>query len=110
MSTSKLDEYRELYSKYIEHSITLHNYNQSFILNKGRTTAAHCKRSMKEMKYLLHYLEKLVGAVRKEHLGLWREEVAKKKAIKTDGSVKFRRGKRKGKSNGNNNSTTTKTV
>jgi hypothetical protein len=111
MSTKKLDEYRELYSEYIELSVKLHNYNQTLIKTKGYDTAKACKRTMKEMKYLLHFMEKLVDGVRKEHLGIWREEVASRKIIKPDGSVKFRRPPKKRKQkNGNNNRTTTKTV
>lgn len=35
MSNEKFERYKELYSKYLEHAIELHNYHQVFIKRKG---------------------------------------------------------------------------
>lgn len=88
MSTEKLEEYRKLYSEYIDLSVDLHNYHLSFLEYKGKMTSRACKRTIKKMREVLYHMDKLVYQVRMEHLKLWHEEVEKIKTYNPDGTVR----------------------
>jgi len=112
MSTEKIDEYRRLYSEYISLSVDLHNYHLSFLKYKGGETGRSCKRTIKKMRKILYYMDKINFFVRREHLDNWKAEVESRKTIQPDGTIKVKRKtpyKRKAK-NGNNNNTATKIV
>jgi hypothetical protein len=49
MSTEKMDRYRELYSKYIEHSVNLHNYHRVFIKHVGYDTGLAIRKNIRSM-------------------------------------------------------------
>ncbi|NDG31813.1 hypothetical protein EB118_17295 [bacterium] len=105
MSTEKLDQYKKLYSEYIELSVDLHNYHQSFLKYQGKKTGLCCKRAIKSMRKVLYDMEKLNIEVRVEFIKNWRADVESRKIKLPDGTIK-----RKRKKNGQFERTITKTV
>jgi hypothetical protein len=49
MSTEKIDQYRVLYSEYVKHFVTLHNYHNVFMENRGRESSAQIRTSLYSM-------------------------------------------------------------
>ena len=93
MSNKSLERYTELYSEYIALAVDLHNYHRVFKRHLGYRQCLGVKKSTRKMIRILKELQKMVRAGYLEH----------KKANP------LKRGP-KGKKNGNNNSTTTKTI
>jgi hypothetical protein len=49
MSTEKQDKYKELYSKYIERSVDLHNLNCQFEKSKGYRISREIRSTLKDL-------------------------------------------------------------
>jgi len=49
MSTEKIDQYRVLYSEYVKHFVTLHNYHNVFMENRGKESSAQIRTSLYSM-------------------------------------------------------------
>jgi hypothetical protein len=49
MSTEKIDQYRVLYSEYVKHFVTLHNYHNVFMENRGKESSAQVRTSLYSM-------------------------------------------------------------
>jgi len=49
MSTEKIDRYRVLYSEYVKHFVTLHNYHNVFMENRGKESSAQIRTSLYSM-------------------------------------------------------------
>lgn len=111
MQSKLLEEYKKLYSDYISLNVDLHNYNLTFIKNRGDDSSRSCKRTIKKMRMVLYHLDKLVYKVRREHLDNWKKEVEKRKIIQPDGTIKtIRKTPYKRKKTNGHNGTTTKTI
>jgi len=80
MSTNKnLEKYKQLYSKYVEARINLHNYHIVFVNNIGRDSSAGVRKSIIEMEKLERALRMTCRAAFQEQLALDRAEGKYKK-------------------------------
>jgi IS30 family transposase len=52
MSNKHLNRYQELYSKYIDHAVELHNYHLSFIMYTGYDTSLGVRKHLRAMREL----------------------------------------------------------
>jgi len=98
MSTEKKDKYKELYSKYVDHSVNLHNYHLVFVKHMGYDTGLALRKNIRNMVTLLKEMQKTCRdayAENKQNLRVQKKvEKEKKKTTKT-----------KGIKNGNNRTT-----
>jgi hypothetical protein len=67
MSTEKYDRYKELYSKYIDHAVIVHNYHYAFLRTLGKESGVNVRRSLTSMLVLEKELRRLSLEVFKEH-------------------------------------------
>ncbi len=88
MSTEKLEEYKKLYSEYVNLNVELHNYHLSFLHRSSKPNSQVCKRTIKKMRLLLYSMEKMIYRVRDEFIESWREEIAEIKVFHPDGRVR----------------------
>jgi len=95
MSTDKEDRYRELYSKYVDLNIDLHNYHVEFFKRKSVNSAKGIRDCLAEMRELVLELKKLVLSVRREHVINWRVKIQDKYYYSKDGKKKLKRSKKK---------------
>jgi hypothetical protein len=71
MSTNKnLEKYKELYSKYVEARINLHNYHTVFVNNVGRDSSAGVRKNIGAMERLEKALKMTCRAAFLEQLEL----------------------------------------
>lgn len=105
MSTDQVLKYRELYSKYIELSLNLHNYHQSYLKLYTKKTAKEIRNTIRDLRIVLHEMLKLNPLVTREQLDIWKAEVANRKEIRPDGTVKLKRNKNVKRNNLNLRST-----
>jgi hypothetical protein len=54
MSVDYMQQYRDLYSKYIEHSVALHNYHRTFITYTGYETGIILRRHIRAIRKIEH--------------------------------------------------------
>ena len=85
--------YNELYSEYISLAVDLHNYHRTFQSHFGYRTCQGVKKSGRRINTVLRKLQKIARVLYLQNKKLH----------------PLKRGP-KGKKNGNNNSTTTKTI
>jgi len=93
MLSESLKKFDDLYSEYIRLAVDLHNYRRSFKENAGYRTCQGVKRTGRRMNDVLRQIQKLARQIYLEN---------KKANPKKRGP--------KGKKNGHNNSTITKTI
>ena len=93
MLNKPLERYLELYSEYVVLAVSLHNYHRSFSKNLGYETCLDVKKTGRRMNVVLKDLQKMARAAYLEH---------RKQTVK--------RGRPKGKKDGQYNNTTTKTI
>jgi hypothetical protein len=67
MSTEKYDRYKELYSKYIDHAVIVHNYHYAFLRTLGKESGVNVRRSLTTMVVLEKELRRLSLEVFKEN-------------------------------------------
>ena len=87
MSTEKIDEFKRLYSEYVDLNVKLHNYHLAFSIHKGVGTAGELKKVLKLIRKILLQMDKITLSVRREHLDNWRADVSARKIIRPDGSI-----------------------
>jgi hypothetical protein len=82
MSTEKYDRYKELYSRYIAHAVTVHNYHYVFLRTLGKAPGVQVRRSLSEMINIEKELRKLSHEVYKENnINLKEKRIAEKKGF-----------------------------
>jgi len=109
MSNEKLLAYKELYSKYIDYAVILHNYHYTFLNHMGLETGKTVRSALKHMIRLERQLQKASWEAYDEHRENLREQKRLKKQAQEYRKLHPLKRGRKPK-NGNNNSTTSKTV
>lgn len=67
MSNEKMEHYKALYSKYIEHAVELHNYHQVFINHVGEESGQSVRSNLRNMIRLERELQKASLAAYLEH-------------------------------------------
>jgi hypothetical protein len=77
-----LQRYLDLYSKYVEHAVNLHNYHRVFAVTKGYDTGLGVRKSLRAMMKLERELLLASRAVSQEHLAKFRAEKLKAKEEK----------------------------
>lgn len=112
MSNEKLEKYKQLYSKYLEHAISLHNYHHLFIRRKGLRPARGLSQELRAMIKIEKQVWKAsIEAYREALENLKAERQRQREELKAwKAANKGKPGRPKGKKNGNNNSTTKKTI
>lgn len=112
MSNEKLEYYKSLYSEYLEHAVNLHNYHHLFLRRGGQRPARAFSQAIKAMIKLERKLWRASIAAYFESLENYKiEQRRKKEELKAWREAnKGKPGRPKGKKNGHNNSTTTKTI
>lgn len=58
MSNEKMEKYKALYSKYIEHAVNLHNYHLVFIKHVGYDTGLAVRKNLRNMMTLEREMNK----------------------------------------------------
>ena len=91
--SENLKIYNELYSEYISLAVDLHNYHRTFQTHFGYRTCLGVKKSGRKINVVLKKLQKIARVIYRQNKKLH----------------PLKRGP-KGKKNGHNNSTTTKTI
>ena len=82
MSTEKYNRYRELYSKYIEHAVTVHNYHYVFLKTLGKEPGIQVRRALSEMINIEKELRILSRDIFKENnINLKEQRRAEKKGF-----------------------------
>ena len=75
MSTNKhLERYKELYSKYVEARVNLHNYHIVFINNLGLDSSIGVRKNLGEMERLERAMRMACRAAYLENLAIKRAE------------------------------------
>jgi hypothetical protein len=75
MSTNKhLERYKELYSRYVEARINLHNYHIVFINNLGLESSVGVRKNLAEMERLERAMRMACRAAYLENLSIKRAE------------------------------------
>lgn len=112
MSNEQYEAYKALYSEYIERSIELHNYHQAFMKTKGYRTIKQLKNSIKKIMILEKKLARAGLLAYKECLVNYKiNKQRQKEELKAwKAANKGKPGRPKGKKNGHNDSTTSKTI
>lgn len=95
MSTELEDRYKELYSKYVELSVNLHNYHVDFFKRKLKKSADSIRDNLTEMREISMEMKKLILSVRREHVKNWRIKIQEKYYYSKDGKKKLKRSKKK---------------
>lgn len=102
MSTEKLDEYKRLYSEYIELAVTVHNYHNVFMHNVGIESGKAVRTSLSKMILIEKRLVQLSKAAHREKLENIKEERALLKIKRANARErKMPKGRPKGTGNGN---------
>ena len=76
MSSKELDRYKQLYSEYIDHAVTVHNYHRVFANNVGLESGRILRTSLYAMVRLEKAMAKASQLAYKEH----RENIKEKRA------------------------------
>jgi Sec-independent protein translocase protein TatA len=100
MSTEKKDRYKELYSKYVDHSVNLHNYHLIFVKHMGYDTGLYLRKSLRNMITLLKEMQKTCREAYAENKQNLKDQKKAEKEYKKANPK--RPGRRKGIKNGNN--------
>ncbi len=66
MLNKSLEEYKALYSKYVEATVALHNYHISFVTNLGLGPARNLRKITKELGEMEKNLRQAVHKARNE--------------------------------------------
>jgi hypothetical protein len=82
MSNDLLQKYLDLYSKYIEHAVNLHNYHHVFAVTKGYDTGLGVRKSLRAMMKLERELLLACRDVSQEHTKNFRANKLKEKEEK----------------------------
>ena len=89
MSNNKyLEEYKKMYSDYVDARVNLHNYHTVFVNNVGRESCIGVRKNISEMAKLERELRLLAWKAHKEQLEIdreWRKTHRKQKVRNTDG-------------------------
>jgi hypothetical protein len=91
MSTELENKYRELYSKYVDLNINLHNYHIDFLKRKLKKDADIIRDDLSAIRNILLEMKKLVLAVRREHIANWKINVQNRYYYTKDGKKKIKR-------------------
>jgi len=111
MSTEKLEAYKELYSKYVEYSLNLHNYHYQFIQTNGLDSGKQIRVSLEFMYNLCKEMKKANMEAYKENRENTKEERARLREIRANAKPRVMpRGKSKGTKNGINIRTTDSSI
>jgi hypothetical protein len=68
MLTENLERYKQLYSEYIDHSVTLHNYQQAFLTTLGQVPRRNIGKAVSKMGKLCREMRKLSILVHRDHI------------------------------------------
>lgn len=80
MSNEELQRYRDLYSKYIDYAVKLHNYHHTFLTHMGLETGKSVRVTIRDMIALQKQLRDASMAAYKEHRRNTSERLAQKRA------------------------------
>lgn len=67
MSDDRLKEYLELYSKYVDLSVKLHNYHYDYVKYRGFDTSTRLRSVMRKIAVLQKHMRKACLASYREH-------------------------------------------
>lgn len=67
MSNEKFEEYLELYSKYVDLTVKLHNYHYTYIKHRGFETSIRLRTTIRNIHKLTREMRKVCLASYKEH-------------------------------------------
>ena len=81
MSPNYLEEYKELYSKYIELAVNLHNYPRVFITRTGLDTSVLLRRQLRAMRKIEHTMIELSRKAYKQVRETRKEMIEAKKIV-----------------------------
>jgi hypothetical protein len=81
MSPNYLEEYKELYSKYIELAVNLHNYHRVFITRTGLDTSVLLRRQLRAMRKIEHTMIELSRKAYKQVRETRKEMIEAKKIV-----------------------------
>jgi hypothetical protein len=104
MSLNYLEEYKKLYSKYIELAVNLHNYHRVFITRTGLDTGMRLRRQIRDMrkieKTMIEVSRKAYAQVRETR----KEMIAARKIVLAE-KARLRKLQKEEKQNVGNNRT-----
>lgn len=67
MSNELMDQYKDLYSRFISHFVDLHNYHQAFINSPSSTNGVYARKSMTSMITIEKEMRRMSASVTREH-------------------------------------------
>ncbi len=96
MLNKSLEEYKALYSKYVEATVALHNYHISFVTNLGLESATNVRKSIRALSEIEKELKHSVHRARDEQVEinkLLKKEKKQQKYRNTSGLDPYNRKK-----------------
>ena len=103
----RLERYKELYSKYIEHAVNLHNYHRMFIVKGSFECGRMARQNIKAMIALEKEMIRESLAVYRAHGKIVKEQkLARKAELALKRLNPGKPGRPKGQKNGTKNTTT----
>lgn len=112
MSTEKKDKYKNLYSKYVDHSVNLHNYHLTFVRFMGYDTGLAIRKNVRSMIKLLKEMQRTCREAYYEN----KQNLKDQKKAEKQAEIDYKKanpkkaGRPKGTKNGNNQTTNAKSL
>lgn len=100
MLNEKFQQYSDLYSKYVDLAVTLHNYHYAYIKYRGYETSIKLRSVIRKMIHLQRDMQKCCLAAYKEDQRLEKERLKLEKLEKR--ANKLARSKKRNNKNGEN--------
>ena len=112
MLNNKLEDYKKLYSKYVEHAVNLHNYHYTFSNFVGYQPGLGVKKSIRNMIRILRELRKAADQTYREEKRIVKEMKNQERLDRLKARLESKSipKQKKERRNGNNKSATTKTI